>query len=523
MSTKEEQRQHRCPIAMKKLVLISILSGLTLLTACGSSSGSTPVGAGQGNFSKASLKGQYAYQIAGYDLTNNGAPYREAGYFVADGNGNLTSGSDDFSEAGVAGGVQNSSTTGTYAIASDGTGTLALSTTSGTSTFSLTMVSTNEVLMNEADTSAIAAGRADLQTSSAFSSVPSGAFVFRIHSCATCSGSDSASLVGAMSVSGGTVSGFDDVMRAGTFDAGSTTGAPLAITGSLNTPNSNGRGTGSVTDASGTVNFIYYIVDSKTLRLLVDDSGVIGIGSAEAQSGTFSNSSLNGSYVFGSRADDGTAGINAQNTVGVFTAGGNGAISTGTLDSVQDGNSYTQLSLSGSYTVSSNGRVAVTLTPSGLSNIQQVYWMVSPSRAFLLTDDPTKVEDGTLDQQQGSFSNGTLNGQQAFSMDGVEFASVTGTGSAAALTRVGWIVWNGSGTLTWNESVNNSSSGFNQPGNLSGTYSVASNGRTAATVNDLSLNSNDIVLYLVSGSKGYMLQNDTGVEIVGTTTAQVSP
>jgi len=499
---------------MKKLAVVLILIGPSLLTACGSSgSGATPVGAGQGNFSKASLKGQYAYQIAGYDLSNNGAPYREAGYFVADGNGNLTSGADDFSEPG-SNGVQNNSTSGTYSIANDGTGSLTLNVAGNTLNFSLTMVSANEVLMNEADSGAIAAGRADLQSASALSSVPSGTFVFRIHSCVSCSGGDSASLAGATSVAGGSIKGFDDVLRGGVFD--NNTGAALAITGSLNTPSSSGRGTGSITDASGTVNFIYYIVDAQHLRFLVSDSNAIGMGSAEAQSGTFSTSSLNGSYAFGSRADDSTDGINAQNTVGVFTAGGNGTISTGTLDAVRDGISYTQVGLTGSYTVSSNGRVTVTLSPSGLGAIQQVFWMVSPSRAYLLTDDATKVEDGTADQQQGSFSNSTLNGQYAFSMDGIESAN----GGTAALTRVGWIIWNGSGTLTWNESVNNSSSGFNQPGYLSGTYSVASNGRTTATVNNLSINNDDIVVYLVSGSNAYMLQNDAGVEIVGTMAAQ---
>lgn len=499
---------------MKNLLLISLLAVISLLTACGSGSGgATPVGSGTGNFSTASLKGQYAYQIAGTDLTSGSAvPYREAGYFVADGNGNLTSGADDFSET-TSGGVQSNSTSGTYSIANDGTGSLVLNVAGGSLIFSLTLVSNTEVLLTEADSFAIASGQADFQTASSLTATPAGTFVFRVHTLSSVSGS--ASLAGAMTVSGGAITGSDDVLRGSVFD--NNTGAPLGLTGSLGAP-SNGRGVGSITDASGTVNFIYYVLDSNHLDLLASNIGVIGVGTAEMQSGApFSNSSLNGSYVFGSRADD-SSGLNAQNTVGVFTAGGSGTISTGMLDSVQDGNIVAQgTSLSGTYAVSSNGRVTVTLTPSGSNNIQQVFWMVGPARAYLLTDDTTKVEDGTLDQQQGSsFSASSLNGQYAFTMDGLEFTSA----GTVYLTRVGWIIWNGSGTLTWNEAVNNSAAGFNAPGNLPGTYSASSNGRVAATVNNLSVNSNDIVVYLVSGSQAYMLQNDSGVEIVGSMAKQ---
>ena len=494
---------------MKKLIAILILAGITLvLTGCGSSSGATPVGAGQGNFSNGSLNGQYTYQIAGYDLSS-GAAYREAGYFVANGSGTLTSGSDDFEEPST-GGVQTTATTGTYAIANDGTGTLALTLPTGTLNFSLTLVSSNEVLLNEADSGAIAAGHAALQTASALASVPSGTFAFRLHSCITCSGSDSAALVGGMTVASGVVSGQDDVLRSGIFD--NNTGGALAITGTLNPPSTSGRGTGSITDATGTVNFIYYIVNANDLRFLVSDSGVIGLGRAQTQSGPFSNSSLNGNYAFGSRADDATDGLNAQDSAGMFTAGGNGTISAGSLDSVQDGSSVAQgVGLTGSYAATSNGRATVTITPTGLAAIQQVYWMVSPTSAYFLTNSSAKVEDGTAMQQQGSFSNGSLNAQYAFSMNGLEFTS-SGT---IALTRVGWIIWNGSGALTWNESTNNSQSGFSQPGELSGSYSVAGSGRVAATVNNLSINSNDMVIYLVSANSGYMLQNDAGVEIVG--------
>jgi hypothetical protein len=487
---------------MKNLLLTSIVALTMFCVACGSNNtASTPAGTGAGSFSAASLTGQFVYQISGVDLTNSGAPYRECGVFTADGKGNIVSGSDDFAEG--SGGVSNAPTTGTYAISNDGTGTLNLNFSGGTLQFAITLLTTGKAYMIETDTFANGAGLLEMQVQSAITSVPSGTFVFRVHNSGT------SSMAGAITVSGGVITGSDDViLSSGSFD--NNTGAPLTLSGTLNSPSVLGRGTGSITDSAGdTSNFIYYIVDSNNIRMLTSDTGVVGIGRAERQTSTaYSNSSLSGSYVFGSRADD-SSYLNGQNTVGVFTSSGSGSISTGMLDSVRDGASYAQLAVSGSYAVTSNGRATVTLIASGLNNLQEVLWMVSPSRAFFVTDDVTKVEDGTLDQQVGSsFSISSVNGQYAFDMDGFDL------NQGVYLDRVGWISLPGNGSLTWNE-VANASGGLSQPGFLTGSYTAGSNGRVAATVGNLSQNNNDIVFYLVSGSSAYMLQNDPGVQIVG--------
>ena len=52
---------------------------------------------------------------------------------------------------------------------------------------------------------------------------------------------------------------------------------------------------------------------------------------------------------------------------------------------------------------------------------------------------------------------------------------------------------------------------------LSGSYSVATNGRTTGSINTLS---NNLIFYLVSGSNAYVVQNDTGVQIDGTLSKQ---
>ena len=492
---------------MKTPLLISLFALLGLLTACGSNSSSTPSGTGTGTFSNASLKGPYAYQISGTDLTT-GASYRESGVLTADGNGNLTGGTDDFAESAT--GLSTNSTTGTYSVANDGTGGMSINFANGSLNFTLTMVSTTEFYMAEADTGAIGAGRAQAQTASALPATPSGTFVFRLHTNTASAGSSS--LVGALTVASGTVSGSDDVIRASIFD--NNTGAPLTLTGSFSAPAAIGRGLGSLSDSSGvTNNVIYYIVDASHLLLMENDSGIIGIGAATGQSGApFSAASLNGSYAFGSHADD-TSGLNAVRTVGVFTSAGNGAISTGSLDSVVDGTAYAAAGVSGSYTTAANGRAAVTLTVQNIGVALQVFYLVSTSEAYFLTDNTSKVEDGTVQQQAAtSFTASTLNGQYAFVMNGYNL-------NPLYLSRVGWISWNGSGTINLNEVANSGQIGvaatLNQPGILSGSYTVGANGRTTATVNSLSVNPNDLVFYLVSGSSAYVLQNDTGYEIAG--------
>src|SRR5438309_472642 len=108
---------------MKKIYLSLSLGSLAVLSllfvvACGSSNGTVPGFIPKGNFSNASLNGQYVYQIEGFDFTTSsvGVPYREAGVFTANGSGGITSVTDDFSEGST---VFTNVGTGSYSIAND--------------------------------------------------------------------------------------------------------------------------------------------------------------------------------------------------------------------------------------------------------------------------------------------------------------------------------------------------------------------------------------------------------------------
>jgi hypothetical protein len=473
---------------MKKLFLPLGLFSLMFCGGCGSS-GPGPF-IPKGNFSNASLKGQYVYQLSGTDTTNgvNAFPYYEAGVFVSEGaTPTLTTGA------------------GTYSIKNDGTGSLTLNNALGTVTLAVTIVSSSKAYLIEADAGLNSSGMAELQDSTATSSAPGGTFAFRLHTANTSQMfSLSAASVGVFTASGGTVStGTMDVDRGGTLNNG--TASPLTFTGSFNAPPNLGRGTGTFTDSSNTtLSFIYYVVDANNVRFLSSSSGLLGIGRAEKQS----SPALSGSYAFGGRGNTVNNGINAVDTVGAFSASG-GSITTGAIDAVEDGSNLSTTISGGSYTTTANGRATVTLNASS-GTVQATFWMVSPSRGFfLITNDSNAVEDGTLDLQSGTFTNATMNGQFAFMMDGFDTTQL--------LDRLGTLTWDGTSKLTLNEVANSSATGQGaiSPGVLTGNYSVSSNGRAVGTISNLSLTNNDLVFYLISGGDAYLLQNDSGVQING--------
>ena len=498
---------------MRKLLLIVGLAPVALLAGCGSSNSS---GMGSGNFSNSNFNGSYVYQIWGSD-PQSGNSYREAGVVTADGNGHITGGVDDVEGVGISSSFGNAISGGTYSINHDGTGTATIN-GAGFSTINLqiTLVSSSKVYLEPVQGGSGSsifplngAGIAEQQNQSVIGTTPSGTYTFKLHDVQSLLGQ--ADNVGVFtSTTSGAVTGTEDVNRNGTVSQ------LLTFTGTFSAPTGNGRGTVTFTDTTPVTNtYEYYIVDGNNIRFLAADSSTVGLGRAEMQVGAPFTDPLSGnSYAFGARGDDPANGAGAVNTVGTLSFSA-GTVAGGAFDQVKDDVSLVDVPLTGgTYTVSANGRVLVTLNPQGGAPISEIFWMVSPSRAFFLVNDPTMVEDGTADQQtSASFSNSSLNGQFAFVMDGYDDVQ------NVLVDRVGWIQWNGSGGLKLSEAVNDSGN-VSGSGTITGTYSVTSNGRVAASVSGLGSSNSDVIVYLVSGSQGYMLENDNGVEVLGVTQAQ---
>ncbi len=498
--------------AGKSLLMALALVVLTFLSACSSSSRASGVGCpgGTGTFTNASLPAgsQWAYNLSGTISQSTGVnSYTEAGVFTADGNGNISSGMDDY---------YGRSFSGKYSISSNGTGsiTVVLANPAQTLSWGITLSSTSpgSFYLIEADIFANAAGTAAQQTASALGTMPSGTFVFHTHIAATRSTlAGSMATVGVITVSSGSLTGKEDVLLGGQL------ASQLTLTGSLTAPDSTGRGVATLIDSSGrTQNYKYYVMDTNTLELFEIDSGMVGLGRAEMQTGApFTTNSLSAGagFAFGSRGDT-TASVAANgvaggvNTVGAMTVDGAGNISAGSYDSVRDGTVNSNVSVTGTYSadVSGDGRYRFTLN-SAAGTITEVAYMVSPSRAFFLVNDSTKVEDGTADQQSNpSFATSDFNGQFALVMGGYDATNF--------VDRTGVLQADGKGGLNLAELLNRTGV-VTVPGCLPGTYSVASNGRVSSSVTTLSPN---LVFYMVSGGAGgkaYVLQADTLTQISG--------
>ena len=489
----------------QKFSLSMGLFSLIAAAGCGGG-GSVVITTNNGNYSAATLKGSYDYQIHGTEfVTLQAQPYRQYGVFTADGAGNITAQSDDATLSSGGGSFACNASCGSYQVASDGTGFITLNNSGFSSSFSpaigpvtlaLTLSSSTKVYLMEADSFADGAGVAEFQDSAAISATPSGMFVFRLHETSSAQGQFSASHLGVVTLPGSGVNGSMDQNLGGTFSS-------PTVTWTLGAPGALGRGTGRFTDSTNfTTNFVYYIVNSGKFALLVSNSGAVGSGSAETQAGAVSGG-LSGSYAFGSRGDD-SSFFDGLATVGQFTAS-SGSIS-GVEDLMRDG-TYSNGNLSGSYSATANGRVAVTLNS---GSIQEVFWMVSPSRAFFLTNNSSQIEDGTADLQTvNSFSASTMKGQFAMAMDGLDLASFPFNGAVGTLARVGALQFNGTGKLTLAELANDSltGSGAQSPGGLSGTYTVSANGRATGTLTG-SNGGLTLVMYAVSASDAYALQAD---------------
>jgi hypothetical protein len=411
---------------MNRLVLFSTLALATLTGACSGGVGGPPPPPPAGNFSAASLKGTYAFQMSGTD--GNGNLIARVGSFTADGMGNITAGIEDVNDGGTVNltgsatpVVFDAAPQSTYTVLADGRGTLTLHDVTGALTFSITLSSPSGGLIVETDgksTGVTASGSFRLQTIATTFSL---AYAFDF------SGVDLGTQTG-LSLVGQFTTNTTTGITGGMFDENdggflaSQAISPTAIT--LDASNSAfGRGQAIINGRT----FEFYVVDGSNLAVLEEDVSGLTSGFATAQNAVPTQTSgIAGSFVFdiGGSATSGTfTGPLAR--AGRFDANG-GNITNLFMDenfsaaaSVFGGSSGIS---NVTFTIDSagSGRGTLGFTDVATGNVfSYVFYLTSASGGFFQDDSAGVVGDGSLFLQSGTFTAASLAGNFIANWSGV--------------------------------------------------------------------------------------------------------
>jgi hypothetical protein len=440
------------------------------------------------------LSGHYAFVAAGWDDSGANTGMAAAGSFVANGSGTISSaGLIDLADQSNSTGTESGTiTSGTYCVGSNNLATLTLNLSGISGISSITLAAAldsadhnGHIISYDVNNIQVqASGLLRQQTTSDFSTASiKGNYAFGVI------GEDQSGsrlgLVGEFNSNGsGSLSGEGDYDDGGS-NQGSGSGNS-SLSASDFSMASTGRGTATVTLPSAgnggvTLNFVFYVVNSSELVMMALDSTeeppVIFAGQVLEQSGTFSNSSLNGTSILETQGLDQSSSPAVPDVqAGFLTTNGQGDF-TATLDENDGGTVTTGNATSGNYSVASNGRV--TLTNAGKH--PPVFYLISENEGFGIGTD-SEVSFGMFQPQSGSdFNNASLTGNY--------YGGSKNPVTANSSEEVDSVNSNGAGVFSvtsYNDSYNNCGNGNNCDGGPNGStmsvnYSVQSNGTVTLT------------------------------------------
>jgi hypothetical protein len=435
-----------------KSLLCALAAFLAIgLASCGGGGVSFPPPTPSGSFVTSSLKGQYAFSMSGVVSglcaadSGPGAYIARVGSFVADGNGNITSGLEDVLDLGSGqAGSTVSFTGGNYSIQPNGRGLIALQGANGgglqlnfdlQSNSSASQASFAGFLV-QTDLCATSSGTFVLQNTASFStSALSGHYVFDFSGVS----------FGASSVAPISMIGFLNADSNGNFTTGvmdthdgnaTAPSGPTAIAAGTYQldPSANGTTYGRGTMTFNGYSYAFYIADATHLYALEEDNfgGTSGEARQQATVVPLQNSDFTGSFVYliGGASVLGTQGPIAREAR--FTADGNGGIAAISFEDNNNGG-YTHISQgsnisNATYAIdtanSGTGRGTFTFADSGAGTFSDVFYMISSTQALVQETSRGVIGDGPLYAQTGSpFSVSASAANYVFNWSGVQLSS----------------------------------------------------------------------------------------------------
>jgi hypothetical protein len=371
----------------------------------------------------AELKGDYAFTFDGMTTGGSGAstPFAAVGRFTADGAGNLTNGELDSNASGPTDKAMALTFTGTYSIGADHRGVMSLNIPGG-GTLAFAMMANGNAKFVEVDAGGghgtVGSGSMEKVDTSAYSTARiTGDYAFGV------AGYDGfnarTAIAGRLTANGAGMfsNGVADVNQSSRY----TSAAPIPLATYNVSETTTGRGVMTLPGLLGmppqNLNFAFYVVNAGKLFAMEIDPVTVTtpllngmLLQQQTPVGGFSSGSLNGNtvmYLTGRTICPGGANPAPNVIAGLLSTNGVG-IAGLTYDQNCGGGPSAVTGLSGTYSVTGNGRAAFRLGGAFVAA-----YMVASNQAFFIVPDSSVLFGFGDAQAVGPFTNGAITGRYA--------------------------------------------------------------------------------------------------------------
>lgn len=458
---------------------------------------------GTSGVNNAELKGDYALTFNGMTTGGSGAstPFAAVGRFTADGAGNLTNGELDSNGVGPMEKGIALAFTGAYSIGADHRGVMSLNIPGG-GTLAFAMTSNGNAKFVEVDASGghgtVGSGIMEKVDTTAYNTARiAGDYAFG--AVGLDQSNNRTAIAGRFTASGSGMlsNGAADENLSGTFTTQNLFAGTYMVTDAAT-----GRGIMTLPPLAGgalqNLDFVFYVVNGGKLFAMESDvvSSLTPLLSGtmlqqQTPVGGFASTSLNGNtvmYLTGRTICPGGANAAPNVIAGLLSTNGVGIASL-TYDQNCGGGTSSVTGLSGTYSITGNGRAAFQL-----GGAYFAAYIVSSNQAFFIVPDSSVLFGFGEAQAAAPFTNSAVTGRYA--------------GSATSAAALGATIFSGeftadgaspTGNITGTEDIG-APSGASLGVAVSATYSISStptNGR-GALAGGIEGNG---VLYVVSPSK----------------------
>ena len=228
----------------------------------------------------------------------------------------------------------------------------------------------------------------------------------------------------------------------------------------------------------------------------------------------FSNASVTGNYTFGVSSPlvagggllsaGGVLNLSGSAVTGVGDINVNGVMDAGNVAYPGSPLTFT----AGTYSIASNGRGTLSFTPPGFSTIHAILYVLYANQFFLMSSDAQSATS-TLFIGDAQLQTGAPYTTSSLGASSTLFASGQTTPGAGSTGEVMAGIFTPDGNGNYSFSGDQNSGGTASTESATGTYIVASNGRTLVT--NKGATSPVLLLYLVSPNKGFILFTNSQV------------